>query len=90
MRSGSRGLLQIAAFPFHCGFSNAFLAVKETRHKHKFIISSDSLTMLRGLKLKGTFRDHSRDNALNFHKIRDFTLIFGNGIKCINLKYKKE
>ena len=25
--------------------------------------------------LKGTFRDHSRDNALNFHEIRDFCIL---------------
>ena len=25
--------------------------------------------------LKGIFRDHSRDNALNFHKIRDFCIL---------------
>ena len=24
---------------------------------------------------KGRFRDHSRDNALNFHKIRDFCIL---------------
>ena len=26
-------------------------------------------------KVKGIFRDHSRDNALNFHKIRDFCIL---------------
>ena len=25
--------------------------------------------------VKGIFRDHSRDNALNFHKIRDFCIL---------------
>ena len=39
------------------------------------------------VKLKGTYRDHSRDNALNFHKIRD-CLHFGNGIRCMNLTLK--
>ena len=26
-------------------------------------------------ELKGIFRDHSRDNALNFHKIQDFCIL---------------
>ena len=25
--------------------------------------------------VKGIFRDHSRDNALDFHKIRDFCIL---------------
>ena len=27
------------------------------------------------LIIKGIFRDHSRDNAFNFHKIRDFCIL---------------
>ena len=35
--------------------------------KHKIIQNKPNV--------KGTFRDHSRDNALNFHQIRDFCIL---------------
>ena len=38
--------------------------------------------------IKGTFRDHSHDNALKFHKILR-CLHFGNAIRCMNLTWKE-
>ena len=37
----------------------------------------DSFSMLYFMSnvVKGIFRDHSRDNPLNFHKIRDFCIL---------------
>ena len=36
-----------------------------------------------------SFKNHSRDNALNFHENRDFCIYFGNGIRCMNLTLMK-
>ena len=49
---------------------------KQTKHGSKHV--SDNITFIYFLQnncLKGIFRDHSRDNALNFHEIQDFCIL---------------